>query len=202
MTADSTWFNFKCEDKRDYICEIKYGTWAPSLAPTVSPTLRPTHRPTHHHHPTAAPAPSTTTPAPTSITATGPGNQGSGDSSLDDSDKVHIDIHFSYVLAGVGILLLLTAVYRLRPQILAAISGIGGKSNQSARFNDSDVTSSSHNLVEMETRKTYGDVGEQSTEEIDLGGCFAFSNSSAEEMLASQLNVKVYSAVDNDLNTS
>lgn len=197
MTADSTWFNFKCTDKRDYICQVNYGSSSPTLSPSFH-TPHPTHRPTHYHSHTSHP-----TPAPgtvISIAPTGAAALTNEVSSEEGSSyDVDVSVHMSYIFIVVGILFTIAVLYRRRQQWPFPF----GQKSKNVRLNDADGTNSTHNLVEMETRKTYGeDIEQQASEEIDMGGCFAFSNSSAEEMLASQLNVKVYSSVSNDLNAS
>lgn len=186
LTADGTWFNFKCTENREYVCEA-------NLGPPQSQT--PSQAPTHSLRPSLVPSPS-----PASILF---GATGGGESEGDPVDKLHVKFHVIYMLYIVGSLgffrFLYWYVYSSKKKDVTLPSNPGSNS-----FNgDFDEMNSTHNLVEMETRKTYGEeVERHSTEEIDMGGCFAFGNSSAEEMLASQLNLKVYSTVSSDLNSS
>lgn len=186
LTADGTWFNFKCTEKRSYVCEAHEGTivsHAPSVAPT--PYLRPT----------TMPSAGLTSLQPTVTSNPADGN---GASLTTPVDEVHIKLHVSYIFIVLGSILFVYVLYRFRKSKLPVPSKMSN--SLSGDFEDAN---SSHNLVEMETRRSYGeDNDNDSVEEIDLGGCFAFSNSSAEEMLASQLNAKIYSTVDSDLNAS
>mmetsp|Transcript_9027 Transcript_9027/g.15269 ORF Transcript_9027/g.15269 Transcript_9027/m.15269 type:complete len:325 (+) Transcript_9027:89-1063(+) len=186
LTADGTWFNFKCTENREYVCETYMGppqSGAPSAGPTQS--LRPSLAPSLF-------------PAPTLLAATGDGK-----SEDDPVDEVHIKFRVIYTLYVVGSLgffrFLYWYVFTSKKKDVSSSPNPGSNSFSG----DFDEMNSTHNLVEMETRKTYGEeVDRHSTEEIDMGGCFAFGNSSAEEMLASQLNLKVYSTVTSDLNSS
>jgi hypothetical protein len=202
MTADGTWFNFKCTDDRDYVCETNLGpalTQEPTPAPTFLRTEHPTR--THHHHPTNAPTPIPvilTTAAPTTPSAASGGGGGNQQANPSDAHNVAVNVHMSYVFVAIVSLILLVVFFRLRPKLLPGSKET--KSEQHRIDDDFDGVNSTHNLVEMQTRKSCGedDVARDTSEEVDLGGCFAFSNSSAEEMLASQLNGKVYSSVEDD----
>ena len=172
MTADGTWFNFKCEDDRDFVCQTSVGR-----APTIEPTA------------------GMTTSYPTVITAD------TTDSNDDNVTKLSLSLHLSSLFIILSFIAFTYVIYSYRTKFCSFFrSGDGGTGLQQ---DDVDSVNSSHNLVEMETMKSYGEKVERHvSDEIDIGGCFAFGNSSAEEMLASQLNVKVYSSVQNDLNAS
>lgn len=210
ITLDGSWLNFNCDDQRSIICEIEPGkTWNPTLSPSViyHETLQPTHRPsssptmkpTLNSQATSMPtlqfsAEPTLAPTdyrPTMVNQTAPTTKGNteADGGAYNIKENVITLRLSHILiVGSCVLFTIYIIYRQ--------GYLSSSSHKNDRIDDTE-TNSSHNLVEMETIKMYG--GPSSDDDVDLGGCFAFG-SSPEEMLASQLNMQVYSSVRNDAN--